>query len=125
MSSDNLRANVTGVVDNDDSKRDVFLKLDALRNEVKKINVNLHKLFSIIAELREEISVIREERDKEKEKYQNLLSEMSNFRIGSQIDPNPFITSTPARREQVISREYTCSILSKHSSGYTFQHLKQ
>lgn len=104
MSSDNLRANVTGVVDKDDSKRDVFLKLDALRNEVKKINVNLHKLFSIIAELREEISVIREERDEEKEKYQNLLSEMSTFRIGSQIDPNPFITSTPARREQVISR---------------------
>lgn len=124
MSSDNLRANVTGVVDKDDSKRDVFLKLDALRNKVQKINVNLHKLFSIIAELREEISVIREERDKER-KVSKFVVRNVYFQDRFTDRSKPIYHFHSCQTWASNFSEYTCSNLSKHSSGYTFQHLKQ
>ncbi|XP_063593183.1 uncharacterized protein LOC134770242 [Penaeus indicus] len=101
MSSENLHGDGTGV-DKNKGEREFMVQMDALRNEVTKINANLNTLFATVAELRDEMSVEKGKRVEFEDKYQYLLSEMTALRIGFWSESDPLVPSPPARHERTV-----------------------
>jgi len=68
---------------------------------VIELNLSLNKVYAFMAEIRDERDKEKSKREELEEKYQKLLSDTTTLRIGSHLEADPLF-STPARHERTV-----------------------